>query len=168
MFSTYRSTVVVSIAAATLALSACSAGGKPTGDRAASPGPSAGQSSAPASAAPTPSAPPALEGSWAGITDGKPVGLSIGKRHAVVIANAQVCQGKLTGPVTLRLTCTDGGTQRTEGTIESNDGTTLVVSWKSGTKDTLKEAGPEAGPSPSGSESASASPPAAPSPSPSL
>lgn len=144
MFSTHRSTVVVSVAAATLVLTACGGGGKPAGDK-------AGRTSAPTSpvpsatsspAAPTPSAAPGPEGSWAGITDGKPVGLSIGKRYAVVIADAQVCQGKLTDAVTLRLTCTDGATQRTEGTIESHEGKTLVVSWKGGTKDTLKEAAP--------------------------
>ena len=150
MSSTYRSTVVASAAVAALALlTGCSGEGKPAAD-----GADRGQSptaSAPATpSSPTPTPPPALEGSWAGITGGKPVGLSIGQRHAVVIAGGQICQGKLTGPVTLRLTCTEGATQRTEGTIESNDGTTLVVAWKGGLKDTLKEADPGPVPSTSG------------------
>ncbi|WP_418958349.1 hypothetical protein [Streptomyces tritici] len=157
MSSRYRSTVAASVAAATLVvLTGCSGEGKPG---AAGPeGPTASTSASPsASSSPSPSAPPALEGSWAGITDGKPVGLSIGQRHAVVIAGAQICQGKLTDAVTLRLTCTDGATQRTEGTVESNDGTTLVVAWKGGPKDTLKEADPGPSGSPTGSPSGSPS-----------
>ncbi|WOX22956.1 hypothetical protein [Streptomyces solicathayae] len=157
MFSTQRSSAaVVGVAAAALVLTACSGGGKPAADRSGDPEPSAGRTSAPSSratASPVPSAPTGPEGSWAGITDGKPVGLSIGRSHAVVIAAGQVCQGKLTDAVTLRLTCTDGANQRTEGTIESNDGKKLVVAWKSGTKDTLTEADP----APSGAASASAS-----------
>ncbi|MFG2330202.1 hypothetical protein ACGFMM_11310 [Streptomyces sp. NPDC048604] len=148
MSTTYRSTVAVGVAAAALVLTGCSGEGKPAAE--GTKAPTAPTSPVPLSPTPTPSAPPGLEGSWAGITDGKPVGLSIGKRHAVVIAGAQICQGKLADPVTLRLSCTDATTKRTEGTIESNDGKTLVVAWKGGPKDTLKEADPGPGPSASG------------------
>ncbi|WP_406862314.1 hypothetical protein ABZO31_18380 [Streptomyces sp. HUAS MG47] len=136
--TTYRSTVAVGVAAAALVLTGCSGESKPAAAEKETPSASA----PPATTPPSPSVPPGIEGSWAGITDGKPVGLSIGKRQAVVIAGAQICQGKLTDTVSLRLTCRDGATQRTEGTIESNDGKTLVVAWKSGLKDTLKEADP--------------------------
>ncbi|MGW1225078.1 hypothetical protein [Streptomyces sp. NPDC001478] len=81
----------------------------------------------------------ALEGAWAGQTDGKAVVLSVAAGKAVVVADAHVCTGtaKDMGKPMLELTCADGDTARTMGTIESNDGKTVVVSWDAGTKDTL-------------------------------
>ncbi|MFJ6464520.1 hypothetical protein ACIQM0_26400 [Streptomyces sp. NPDC091387] len=81
----------------------------------------------------------ALEGAWAGLTDGKAVVLSVASGKAVVVADSHVCSGsaKGTDKVTLALTCADGDTGRTAGAVESNDGKTLVVSWDGGTKDTF-------------------------------
>lgn len=83
--------------------------------------------------------PTALEGAWAGQTDGKAVVLSVAHGKAVVVADSHVCSGsaKGTDTVTLALTCADGDTDRTAGTVESNDGRTVVVSWDGGTKDSL-------------------------------
>lgn len=83
--------------------------------------------------------PTALEGAWAGQTDGKAVVLSVAHGKAVVVADSHVCSGsaKGTDKVTLALTCADGDTDRTAGTVESNDGRTVVVSWDGGTKDSL-------------------------------
>lgn len=81
----------------------------------------------------------ALEGAWAGQTDGKAVVLSVASGKAVVVADSHVCSGtaKDMGKPMLALTCADGNTDRTMGAIESNDGKTVVVSWDGGTKDTL-------------------------------
>ncbi|MFI6861716.1 hypothetical protein ACIBKZ_17750 [Streptomyces sp. NPDC050421] len=81
----------------------------------------------------------ALEGAWAGQTDGKAVVLSVASGKAVVVADSHVCSGtaKDMGKPTLALTCADGNTDRTMGAIESNDGKTVVVSWDGGAKDTL-------------------------------
>lgn len=81
----------------------------------------------------------ALEGAWAGQTDGKAVVLSVKSGKAVVVADSHVCSGtaKDMGKPMLALTCADGDTGRTMGAIESNDGKTLVVSWEGGAKDTL-------------------------------
>ncbi|OKK24480.1 hypothetical protein AMK09_06720 [Streptomyces sp. CB02488] len=83
--------------------------------------------------------PEALEGAWAGQTDGKAVVLSVAHGKAVVVADSHVCSGsaKGTDKVTLELRCADGDTDRTAGTIESNDGKTVVVAWDGGTKDSL-------------------------------
>lgn len=81
----------------------------------------------------------ALEGAWAGQTDGRAVVLSVASGKAVIVADSHVCSGtaKDMGKPMLALTCADGDTDRTMGTIESNDGKTVVVSWDGGAKDTL-------------------------------
>jgi hypothetical protein len=91
----------------------------------------------------------ALEGGWAGKTDGKAVIMSIASGKAVLVTEQQACTGTVqdTGKVLLTLKCADGDTRRTTGAIESNDGKTVVVSWDSGTKDTLAKTAPGALPS---------------------
>ncbi|MEU9202387.1 hypothetical protein [Streptomyces sp. NPDC048332] len=81
----------------------------------------------------------ALEGAWAGQTDGKAVVLSVASGKAVVVADSHVCSGtaKDTDKPVLSLKCADGDTARTAGAVESNDGRTVVVTWDGGTKDTL-------------------------------
>lgn len=81
----------------------------------------------------------ALEGAWAGQTDGKTVVLSVASGKAVVVADSHVCSGtaKDMGKPMLALKCADGNTDRTMGAIESNDGKTVVISWDGGAKDTL-------------------------------
>jgi hypothetical protein len=76
-----------------------------------------------------------------GLTGGKPVSVTVKKGHALVLAEAHVCQGTARGtaPVTLTLTCDDGYTARTEGTASTERGK-LVVTWADGTRDTLTEA----------------------------
>ncbi|MFC8532404.1 hypothetical protein ACFUJY_00370 [Streptomyces sp. NPDC057249] len=81
----------------------------------------------------------ALEGAWAGKTDGKAVVLSVVAGKAVVVAESHVCTGTVTdmGKPMLELKCADGDTARTMGSVESNDGKTVVISWDAGAKDTL-------------------------------
>ncbi|MCX4787595.1 MULTISPECIES: hypothetical protein [unclassified Streptomyces] len=91
----------------------------------------------------------ALEGGWAGKTDDKAVIMSVASGKAVLVTEQQACTGTVqdTGKVMLTLKCADGDTRRTTGAIESNDGKTIVVSWDSGTKDTLAKTAPGALPS---------------------
>ncbi|MEU2026073.1 hypothetical protein ABZ565_28560 [Streptomyces sp. NPDC016469] len=81
----------------------------------------------------------ALEGAWAGKTDGKAVVLSVVSGKAVVVAESHVCTGTVAdmGKPMLELKCADGDTARTMGAVESNDGKTVVISWDAGAKDTL-------------------------------
>lgn len=46
------------------------------------------------------------------------------------------------GEAMLALKCHDGDTARTMGSIGSNDGEKLVVSWGAGSEDTLTKADP--------------------------
>ncbi|MFD5031745.1 hypothetical protein ACFWM0_15205 [Streptomyces sp. NPDC058405] len=83
-----------------------------------------------------------IEGTWAGLSDGKAVALSVKAGKVALVADQHVCQGTVEdmGEPMLSLKCADGNTDRTMGTIESNDGKTLVISWDAGKKDTLAKA----------------------------
>ncbi|WP_330174384.1 hypothetical protein OG875_13050 [Streptomyces sp. NBC_01498] len=88
-----------------------------------------------------------LEGSWTGLTDGKAVTLSVKEGRVALIADKHVCQGSVEdmgGEPMLSLTCVDGNTDRAMGSIESNDGKSLVLSWEGGAKDSLRKADPGA------------------------
>ncbi|MET9643626.1 hypothetical protein ACFZB6_15050 [Streptomyces syringium] len=74
------------------------------------------------------------------------VGLSLSHGRAALYADGgkRVCTGAVgegAGPVTLTLTCGDGNTDRTRGTVERPGGRTVVVSWESGRKDTFTRTG---------------------------
>ncbi|MEV6165190.1 hypothetical protein AB0L71_25360 [Streptomyces sp. NPDC052052] len=90
-----------------------------------------------------------LEGGWAGRTDGKTVVLSVASGKAVLVTEQLACTGtvKDSGEVTLSLKCADGSTDRTEGTVVSDDGRNVVVSWKGGMQDILAKTAPGALPS---------------------
>lgn len=86
-----------------------------------------------------------LEGTWAGMTQGKAVALSVKEGKAALIADEHICQGEVEdmgGEPMLSLKCADGNTDRTMGSIDSNDGKTLVLSWEGGTKDSLAKTDP--------------------------
>ncbi|WTL22749.1 hypothetical protein OG329_16970 [Streptomyces sp. NBC_01506] len=102
-----------------------------------------GDESAPADGA----AADSLEGTWAGMTEGKAVALSVKEGKAALIADEHICQGdvqEMGGEPMLSLKCADGNTDRTMGSIDSNDGKTLVLSWGGGTKDSLAKTDPGA------------------------
>ncbi|ORT59052.1 hypothetical protein [Streptomyces sp. CB03238] len=128
--------------AAVLALAGCGGGrDQQRGDDPGDGGKLVTSPTASPSASPSPAAGAAFEGSWVGLTDGKPVSLTIKKGHALVLAEAHVCQGTAQGTdtVTLTLTCDDGYTARTKGSADA-DKEKLVVSWSAGVKDTLTKA----------------------------
>ncbi|WP_372349991.1 hypothetical protein [Streptomyces sp. KL116D] len=128
---------------AALAVTGCSSddGGKDKGKDKASDGSSS--SAAPdggaSSGGSTGSAKDA-EGIWSATTDGKPVVLVVGgKQASLSTGDGHLCVGALAdmGKPMLNLKCADGSTDRTMGAIESNDGTTMKVSWDAGARDTF-------------------------------
>ncbi|MHB9753058.1 hypothetical protein ACYBSK_01565 [Streptomyces sp. BYX5S] len=82
------------------------------------------------------------QGIWSATSDGKPVVLVVGdKQAALTTGDGHLCTGTLTGAdkPALTLKCADGNTDRTAGSVESNDGSTMRVSWKTGEQDTFKK-----------------------------
>jgi hypothetical protein len=77
-----------------------------------------------------------LAGSWLATTGGKAVALVInGDQAGLFATGGTVCSGTASpasGNRTIRLTCTDGNKDRTTGVVDSVNGTTLKVTWKSG------------------------------------
>ncbi|MFJ6611686.1 hypothetical protein ACIQPT_15590 [Streptomyces sp. NPDC091289] len=138
--------VMVAALAASLALTACGSddAGKDSGaDSAPSAKPGGGDDNGSGESAGGGTDAAALEGTWVGLTDGKNVTASIAARKVALVADQSVCQGDVKdmgGEPMLALKCTGGGTDRTMGTIESVDGSKLVVSWDGGVKDTLTKA----------------------------
>ncbi|MEU6390099.1 hypothetical protein [Streptomyces sp. NPDC046939] len=129
----------VAVAAAALAVTGCSSddsdGGKDKGASTSSAAPDSGASSS----APSGSARD-TEGVWSATTDGKAVVLVVGgEQVALSTGDGHLCNGTVsgTGKPTLDLKCADGSTDRTKGTIESNDGSTMKVSWGAGATDTF-------------------------------
>ncbi|MFF3394640.1 hypothetical protein ACFYW1_27335 [Streptomyces sp. NPDC002669] len=90
-----------------------------------------------------------LEGGWAGKTNGKAIVLSVSAGKAALVTEERACTGTVqdTTEVVITLKCVNGGTDRTSGSVESNDGKTVVISWDSGVKDTLAKTEPGALPS---------------------
>lgn len=137
MFKPVRIAAAAAGLAAALALTGCGSGdsGGDEGKTPASP-------TASAEAGGEAQQPEDVEGTWAGVTDSKPVVLSVKNGKAALLADGHACTGAVEdhdGSPMLSLKCADGNTDRTMGAIESNDGTTLVVSWDAGAKDTLKK-----------------------------
>ncbi|MFE3518361.1 hypothetical protein [Streptomyces sp. NPDC059166] len=93
----------------------------------------------------------ALQGSWTGTSGGEPVALSVTSGKVALAAGPHLCQGEVKdrGAVVFTLECLDGDTDRTRGTVGSNDGRKLVVAWDGGTEDPLTKTDP-GGSTPSG------------------
>ncbi|MFE6364167.1 hypothetical protein ACFVP3_29755 [Streptomyces sp. NPDC057806] len=71
-----------------------------------------------------------LEGSWLATTKGKAVALVVtGRKAGLFATGGTVCSG--TAGETIELTCTDGSTDRSDGTVESVGADTLKVTWDS-------------------------------------
>ncbi|MFJ9625422.1 hypothetical protein [Streptomyces sp. NPDC101181] len=148
MIRSSRTGVVVAAAlAASLALTACGSDDEPDGspgaDASASATPDGGKASGEPTGGGVDAA--ALEGTWAGLTDGKNVTLSVASRKVALVADRSVCQGDVKdmgGEPMLHLTCAGGSTDRVMGGIDTVDGSKLVVSWEGGITDTLTKADP--------------------------
>ncbi|MFV0128528.1 hypothetical protein ACLGI4_12550 [Streptomyces sp. HMX112] len=144
-------TVAVACLAAALTLTGCGGGhddrgggghAAPGGGGPATPGTPSPGAASPGAASPgvSPGGAGRLEGSWLGVTDGGPVSLTVQEGRAVLLAGSRLCQGTARGTdtVALSLTCDDGGTDRAKGSAVSGDGRQAVVTWASGTRDTLR------------------------------
>ncbi|MFF8291289.1 hypothetical protein ACF068_18950 [Streptomyces sp. NPDC016309] len=140
---------------ATASVSAAPGTTAPGTTGASTPGAGEAPAPAPSPASPSPAGAGEADGSWVGLTAGKPVSVTIKKGYALVLADAQVCQGTArpapatgapatpgtSGTVTLTLTCGTGYTARTEGSARTDAGK-VVVTWAGGVKDTLAKADP--------------------------
>jgi hypothetical protein len=138
-------TVFVSGLAAAVALTGCGSG---TGTSGPDTGAAGGHASAPpggSAGGPAKDA-AALDGTWAGVSGGKAVALSVTAGKAALVADAHVCSGEVKdmSTVMLALRCADGDTARTMGTVTSNNGKTITVEWDAGGKDTLARTDPGA------------------------
>ncbi|MEU2564089.1 hypothetical protein ABZ626_32890 [Streptomyces longispororuber] len=120
--------------AAVLVLTGCSSDDGDKGDEggndkgaasdSASKGPGSGESGAKGGS---------LEGSWMTQSKGKPVALVIRGGNASLASAGQVCSGtaeKEAGLRMIKLKCSDGSADRSEGRVESVDGTKLKVAWE--------------------------------------
>jgi len=118
--------------AGVLALTACSGGGD--SDDESSPSSTASVSSSASASGGTggtsSSSSGKVAGSWLATTGGKAVALVVtGDQAALFATGGSVCSGSASAD-TIRLKCTDGSTDRAEGTVESADRTTLKVNWE--------------------------------------
>ncbi|MER5554198.1 hypothetical protein ABT001_21435 [Streptomyces sp. NPDC002793] len=136
------SALVAATLFASLALTACG-GDEPAAEKAGGAGPETARSTPPAAGGEGGesggAAAKALEGTWTGTSGDVPVVLSVTSGKVALAAGQHICQGEVkgTGRATLALKCLDGNTDRTTGTVESNDGDTLVIAWNAGAEDSL-------------------------------
>ncbi|RLU78188.1 hypothetical protein CTZ27_37810 [Streptomyces griseocarneus] len=124
---------------AAVLMTGCGNGGDSKGDKEDAGKPSAAPSTATARPG---SGRGHLDGVYGAHGDDGAIGLSVYQGKAFVYANngRRVCTGTVAEdakPMTLALTCADGNKERSAGTVEQAEGTTLVVSWGGGKKDTF-------------------------------
>ncbi|WP_306318573.1 MULTISPECIES: hypothetical protein [unclassified Streptomyces] len=82
------------------------------------------------------------EGVWSARTGTKAVVLAVGgKQASLSTGEGHLCTGVVDGggKPEFSLKCADGNTERTAGVVESNDGSTMRVTWDAGKKDTFKK-----------------------------
>ncbi|MGW3647956.1 hypothetical protein [Streptomyces sp. NPDC000878] len=130
--------------AGVLLLAGCSGdggsdGGSASGGTGSSASPSSPSPSASASGSGgsgTTAADSALAGSWLTTSKGSAVALVVtGAKAGLFATGGMVCSGtagKETGMRMIRLTCSDGNKDRTEGMVDSVDKTSMKVTWESG------------------------------------
>jgi hypothetical protein len=73
-----------------------------------------------------------VAGSWLATTGGKAVALLVnGDQAGLFATGGTVCSGSASAD-RIRLKCTDGSTDRADGTVESVGRSTLKINWKGG------------------------------------
>ncbi|MER7565488.1 hypothetical protein ACGFWE_28840 [Streptomyces sp. NPDC048523] len=131
-----RAGLVAAALVGALALTACSGGGSdddtspssnaPVSPSASSSGGTGGTGGTSSSASGE------VAGNWLATTRGKAVALLVnGDRAGLFVTGGTVCSGTASAD-RIRLKCSDGSTDRAEGTVESVDKTTLKVKWSGG------------------------------------
>ncbi|MGW7078659.1 hypothetical protein ACWGH2_17815 [Streptomyces sp. NPDC054871] len=132
---------------AALVLTGCSSdGGDGNGDEGKDKGSSSAGSSAGADGSETPDEGGAdsgadsgagdgsSEGSWVATADGNPLALVIAGKQATLLGENVLCSGTAGGDA-IKLKCAKGDSDRTEGTVESVNGTSMTVSWQGAGED---------------------------------
>ncbi|MWA12632.1 hypothetical protein [Streptomyces sp. BA2] len=74
------------------------------------------------------------EGSWVATADGNPLALVIAGKQATLLGENVLCSGTASGDA-IKLKCAKGDSDRTEGTVESVNGTSMTVSWQGAGED---------------------------------
>ncbi|GGV55035.1 hypothetical protein GCM10010277_54530 [Streptomyces longisporoflavus] len=74
------------------------------------------------------------EGSWVATSGGNPLALVIAGKQATLLGENVLCSGTTAGDA-LKLKCAKGDSTRTDGTVESVNGTSMTVSWQGAGKD---------------------------------
>ncbi|MEV6757388.1 hypothetical protein [Streptomyces sp. NPDC051214] len=74
------------------------------------------------------------EGSWVATADGNPLALVIAGKQATLLGENVLCSGTAAGDA-IKLKCAKGDSKRTEGTVESVNGTSMTVSWQGAGQD---------------------------------
>ncbi|MGW7272160.1 hypothetical protein ACWGH5_16715 [Streptomyces sp. NPDC054864] len=74
------------------------------------------------------------EGSWVATADGNPLALVIDGKQATLLGENVLCSGTAGGE-TISLKCVKGDSDRTKGTVESVNGTSMTVAWQGAGKD---------------------------------
>ncbi|UQT57224.1 hypothetical protein M4V62_20140 [Streptomyces durmitorensis] len=74
------------------------------------------------------------EGSWVATADGNPLALVIAGKQATLLGENVLCSGTAAGDA-IKLKCAKGDSARTEGTVESVNGTSMTVSWQGAGQD---------------------------------
>ncbi|MFD5446645.1 hypothetical protein [Streptomyces sp. NPDC127100] len=134
-----RAAAAAAVLVGALALTACGDGGDADDESGKGTSSAAPSASASAGTGGTDGGSPSaaageLEGSWLATTDGHAVALVVtGDKAALFATGGSVCSGtaaEQAGTRAIRLKCTDGSTDRANGTVESVDGTSLKVKWQ--------------------------------------
>ncbi|MGW6056876.1 hypothetical protein [Streptomyces sp. NPDC055189] len=74
------------------------------------------------------------EGSWVATSGGNPLALVIAGNQATLLGENVLCSGTAGGDK-IALKCAKGESDRTNGTVESVNGTSMTVSWQGAGKD---------------------------------
>ncbi|MGW0907483.1 hypothetical protein [Streptomyces sp. NPDC002853] len=127
---------------AALVLTGCSSDGGDGEDEGKDKGSNSAGSSAGTDGSPTPDEGGAdsgaddgsSEGSWVATADGNPLALVIAGKQATLLGENVLCSGTAGGEK-IRLKCVKGDSDRTEGTVESVNGTSMTVSWQGAGED---------------------------------
>ncbi|MFG2498645.1 hypothetical protein ACGFSB_10625 [Streptomyces sp. NPDC048441] len=78
------------------------------------------------------------DGSWVTTADGSPLALVIAGKQATLLGENVLCSGTAGGDA-IQLKCVKGGSDRTEGKVESVNSTSMTVSWTGAGTDQFKK-----------------------------
>jgi hypothetical protein len=74
------------------------------------------------------------EGSWLATADGNPLALVIAGKQATLLGENVLCSGTAAGE-SIQLKCAKGDSDRTKGTVDSVNGSSMTISWQGAGKE---------------------------------